>query len=143
LFGNVLKKLPAWKAAGVKILMDFSVFTKDPEYHCMDIFPYVDYVFFSADGIEKGALKDWMKEIHALGPVLVTATMGEEGSLCYDGEQFYSYGIVPTEVVNTVGAGDSYIAGFTFGLLQGWTIPECMAKGAELSAQVISRFKPY
>lgn len=143
LFGNVLSYLPAWKAAGVKILMDFSVFTKDADYHCMDIFPYVDYVFFSADGIEKEELKDWMKEIYACGPTLVTATLGEEGSLCYDGRQFYSYGIVPAKVVNTVGAGDSYIAGFTYGLLQGETVPECMARGAELSAKVISGFKPY
>lgn len=143
LFGNVLNHLPAWKAAGVKILMDFSIFTKDPEYHCKDIFPYVDYVFFSADGIEREGLRDWMKEIHACGPVLVTATLGEKGSLCYDGRQFYSCGIVPAKVVNTVGAGDSYIAGFTFGLLQGETVPECMARGAELASQAISGFKPY
>lgn len=143
LFGNVLSHLPAWKAAGVKILMDFSIFTKDPEYHCMDIFPYVDYVFFSADGIERNELEDWMKEIYACGPILVTATLGEEGSLCYDGQQFYAYGIVPTKTVNTVGAGDSYIAGFTFGLLQGESIPECMSRGAALSARVIAGFKPY
>ena len=73
----------------------------------------------------------------------MTATLGEEGSICYDGRKFYSYGIVPAEVVNTVGAGDSYIAGFTYGLLRGETIPECMARGAELSARVISGFKPY
>ena len=143
LFGTVLSYLPAWKAAGVKILMDFSIFTKDPEYHCMEIFPYIDYVFFSADGIEKNELEGWMKEIHACGPTLVTATLGEEGSLCYDGRQFYSYGIVPAKVVNTVGAGDSYIAGFTYGLLREEPVPKCMARGAELSSKVISRFKPY
>ena len=84
-----------------------------------------------------------MKEIHACGPVLVTATLGEEGSLCYDGRQFYYCGIVPAKVVNTVGAGDSYIAGFTFGLLQGEPISACMARGAKLASQVISGFKPY
>lgn len=109
----------------------------------MDIFPHVDYVFFSADGIERNELEDWMKEIYACGPTLVTATLGEEGSLCYDGHQFYSYGIVPAKVVNTVGAGDSYIAGFTFGLLQGEPILKCMSRGAALSSGVIARFKPY
>lgn len=143
LFGNVLSHLPSWKAAGVKILMDFSVFTKDPEYHCMDIFPYVDYVFFSADGIERDELQGWMEEIHSYGPTLVTATLGEEGSLSYDGRKFYSCGIVPVKVVNTVGAGDSYIAGFTYGLLRGESIPECMSRGTELSSDVIARFKPY
>lgn len=50
LFGKVLEYLPAWKAAGVKIVMDFSVFSEDPEYHCESLFPYVDYVFMSYDG---------------------------------------------------------------------------------------------
>ncbi|MBQ9091602.1 MAG: hypothetical protein IJY52_04970, partial [Anaerotignum sp.] len=51
--------------------------------------------------------------------------------------------IVETEVVNTVGAGDSYIAGFTYGILQGWDIPACMENGAKLSSQVIAKFAPY
>ena len=68
-----------------------------------------------------------MKKIQSYGPKLVTATMGEEGSLCYNGEFFYSCGIVPVKnVVNTVGAGDSYIAGFTKAMLEGRSIPECM-----------------
>lgn len=143
LFGNVLSHLPAWKAAGVKILMDFSVFTKDPAYRCTEIFPYVDYVFFSADGIAREELKGWIKEIAGFGPTLVTATLGGEGSLCYDGERFYSYGVVPAKVVNTVGAGDSYIAGFTYGLLQGWDIPACMHNGARTAAETVGKFEPY
>ena len=84
-----------------------------------------------------------MKKIHAFGPRLVTATMGELGSICYDGTTLYEYGIVPTTVVNTVGAGDSYIAGFTYGILNGWSVPECMKKGAEVSSAVVARFEPY
>ena len=34
LFGKVLDKLPAWKAKGVEVVMDFSVFSEDPEYEC-------------------------------------------------------------------------------------------------------------
>lgn len=143
LFGNALAHLPYWKAAGVKILMDFSVFTKDPAYECEKIFPYVDYVFFSADGIPEEELEEWIRNIHRQGPKLVTATMGEKGSLCFDGEKMYRHGIVKADTVNTVGAGDSYIAGFTYGILQGWKIPECMTKGAELASAVISKFEPY
>lgn len=91
LFGNVLSYLPAWKEACVEILMDFSVFTRDPQYECEKLFPFVDYVFFSADGIPGKELTGWMKKIQSYGPKLVTATMGEEGSLCYNGEFFYSW----------------------------------------------------
>ena len=34
LFGKVLDRLPAWKAKGVQVVMDFSVFSEDPEYQC-------------------------------------------------------------------------------------------------------------
>lgn len=55
----------------------------------------------------------------------------------------HEFGIVPTRVVNTVGAGDSYIAGFTYGILNGWSVPACMQKGAEVSSAVVSKFEPY
>ena len=58
--------------------------------------------------------------------------------------RFYECGIVPAEkVVNTVGAGDSYIAGFTKGVIDGLDIPACMKAGAELSSRVIGSFEPY
>ena len=46
---------------------------------------------------------------------MAVATFGSEGSLAYDGEQFYQFGIFPATVENTVGAGDAFIAGFMAG----------------------------
>ena len=37
-------------------------------------------------------------------------------------------------VVDTMGAGDSFIAGFLYGLMRGEDIPACMALGAENSS---------
>ena len=37
----------------------------------------------------------------------------------------------------------SNIAGFTYGVIQGWTIPECQQFGARLSASVVTKFEPY
>ena len=81
LFGNVLSYLPAWKEACVEILMDFSVFTRDPQYECEKLFPFVDYVFFSADGIPGKELTGWMKKIQSYGPKLVTATFISRGAM--------------------------------------------------------------
>lgn len=73
-----------------------------------------------------------------VGAAVAVATLGEKGSIAFDGERFYECGIVPAEkVVNTVGAGDSYIAGFTKGVIDGLDIPACMKAGAELSSRVI------
>ena len=50
---------------------------------------------------------------------------------------------MPAQVVNTGGAGDSYIAVFTYGILQGWDVPACMENGAKVSSAVVSKFEPY
>ena len=39
-------------------------------------------------------------------------TRGKLGSLFYDGNRFYAQGIKEVEAVDTMGAGDSFIAGF-------------------------------
>ena len=46
-------------------------------------------------------------------------------------------------VVNTVGAGDSYISGFLYGILNGYGIKECMEMGAKVSSEVIQVFEPW
>lgn len=113
LFGNCLDLLPEWHDAGKTVVMDFSVFSQDPEYACENHFPYVDYAFMSFEE-DTPELRDWVRHVQELGPRVAVATLGEKGSIAYDGERFYECGIVPAEkVVNTVGAGDSYIAGLS------------------------------
>ena len=82
-----------------------------------------------------------MKVLHGQGPKLVVAMLGEEGSLCYDGTEFHKFGIVPCEdLVDTMGAGDSYIAGFLTGLVEGLPIEDCMKKGAANSTETLRYF---
>ena len=47
LFGNILKDLPELRAAGVKVVMDFSIFSGNPEYNTDENFKNVDYAFLS------------------------------------------------------------------------------------------------
>ena len=76
------------------------------------------------------------KQINALKrrPQIVVATRGGKGSLAYDGESFYPGQIVPCSVVDTMGAGDSFIAGFLMAWLKKESIPACMRAGAENAA---------
>ncbi|MBS6374495.1 MAG: fructoselysine 6-kinase [Erysipelotrichaceae bacterium] len=142
LFGNVLPDLKELHESGIQIVMDFSTFSDEDEFHAKDCFEYVDYAFLSYEQ-EDDYILQHIKNIQAHGPKIVTATLGENGSVSYDGKQYYHCGIEPVEVVNTVGAGDSYIAGFTYGIMMGWDIPACMKNGAHTSAGVITKFEPY
>ena len=46
----------------------------------------------------------------------VIATLGEKmEALGYDGNSWYRFGIIECKVVDTMGAGDSFIAGFYMG----------------------------
>jgi len=75
-----------------------------------------------------------MEEMQVKGPKLVLTTMGEKGSLCFDGENFYKFGVISCPIIDTMGAGDSYIAGFLCGIMRGEDIPSSMKMGAENSS---------
>lgn len=108
----------------------------------------IDYGFFSYKGVGSRSdpepqefLKSMVKDY---GMKVAVATFGEEGSLAYDGTCFYQGNVVPQPiVVNTVGAGDSFIAGFLAGVLKGRDIPGCLRDGARVASQVVGVFEPW
>ncbi|WP_297987902.1 5-dehydro-2-deoxygluconokinase [Anoxybacillus sp.] len=70
---------------------------------------------------------------------IVVIKHGKDGSIAYtkEGEAFKGP-IFPANVIKTFGAGDSYAAGFIYGLMQGWDIPKAMEYGAAAASIVIS-----
>ncbi len=70
---------------------------------------------------------------------IVVIKHGKEGSIAYtkEGESFTGT-VFPAQVVKTFGAGDSYAAGFIYGLMQGWEIPKAMEYGAGAASIVVS-----
>lgn len=135
IWGKIEKSLGAIRKKGVPIAFDFATKLDDPLVK--DIISDVDYAFFSYDEGEDEYIKDYMKEMHAKGPQLVVVTMGEKGSMVYDGSSFYRNGIVTCDVIDTMGAGDSYIAAFICGILQEKSIKDCMEMGAKNSSITI------
>lgn len=107
-----------------------------------EVLPYLDYAFFSYDKDDQ-YIRNFMEKTKAKGCGCVIAMLGENGSLAYDGRQFYQEPAEKVTVVNTVGAGDSYIAAFTYGISLGKDIPACMHLGKEQATRIIQQFKPY
>ncbi|MDQ0892211.1 5-dehydro-2-deoxygluconokinase [Paenibacillus sp. V4I9] len=70
---------------------------------------------------------------------IVIIKHGKEGSIAYTpdgvGHRAKSF---PAKVVKTFGAGDSYAAGFIYGIMQGWTIEKSMEYGSAAACIVIS-----
>jgi 5-dehydro-2-deoxygluconokinase len=70
---------------------------------------------------------------------IVVIKHGKDGSIAYTEDGLSHKGsIFPAKVIKTFGAGDSYAAGFLYGLMQGWEISDCMAFGGAAASIVIS-----
>ena len=139
--GRLIPQLSRIRKGGAKIFFDLSFRHEHEEMETVLSNIEVGLCSFE-DNIEEG--KEFLRYGCILGAKAMIATFGEKGSLVYDGKEFYRGEIVPAKkVVNTVGAGDSYFAGFISGWMDGKPIPECIQSGALRSSKVVGVFHPY
>ena len=128
LWGHSEEWFPRFKEEGMITAYDCATRPDDPAPAIA--MPYTDYLFFSWDKSDP-ILEKKMRKYHEAGAGKVIAMLGEKGSLCFDGEEFHSFGIIPCpHLVDSMGAGDSYIAGFLSAISQGASLEEAMEKGA-------------
>lgn len=80
--------------------------------------------------------------IYSWGPGLVIITLAEEGSVVYDGRQFWRIPAYPADVVDATGAGDTYAAGFMHGLLRGAEPQACGVWGTAVASIMIEHVGP-
>ncbi len=75
------------------------------------------------------------------GPRVVVAKRGARGVLVRSREAgVFDVPALPVPVVNTLGAGDGFAAGFCYGVLNDWPLPEAARLGVTVGAIVSSRF---
>ncbi|MBP0968798.1 MAG: fructoselysine 6-kinase [Oscillospiraceae bacterium] len=135
LWGHSESVLPEMWSRGIPTAYDAADLSEPAVYY--KALPYATVFFFSDDVSSADALKDKLREFKAHGPSVAVAMRGSSGSLAFDGVTFYEYGIVPCEVIDTIGAGDSYIAGFLKAWLEKQPIESCMEAGARNAAVTI------
>ena len=70
---------------------------------------------------------------------LICITRGSHGCAIWSEEIFREYEGFPVRVVDTVGAGDAFSAGFLHGLEQGWTLKRAASFANSLGATIASR----
>lgn len=132
LWGHGEDKLQELKEKGILTAFDSADRPEDPIAEIAK--PGTDIFFFSDDNSSDDDLKEKMKEIHSKGPSIVVATRGELGSIAYDGTTYTKQGIIPVKLADTMGAGDSFIAGFICEFLKEKNVERSMKAGAESSA---------
>jgi fructoselysine 6-kinase len=116
-------------------------FSNQHKHDALSVLPHLDFSFFSGkELVAIGAdIEVMLREYKAKTPGLVAMTLGEHGSIVYDGKKFYRGEAKPVEVMDTLGAGDSYIAAFLCARMDGDTIPDAIEKGHTAATETCKR----
>lgn len=104
--------------------------------------PYLDIAFFSGGGRSKEEIEDVIGKALKAGAKIVVTTMGMGGSIATDGkERIFQSAIKADEpVVDTLGAGDTYIAAFLLEYWKSQDIRKAALKGAQYALTTLGYF---
>lgn len=119
----------------IPIAFDFSDKWDSPLWR--SVLPHIQFAFYSDDIHSLTEIKKFLIEKKEIGGNIIICTRGEKGSIAYDGQHFYEQGIISCSVVDTLGAGDSFIAGFLCDYFTNQSISQAMKAGAQNSAKTI------
>jgi sugar/nucleoside kinase (ribokinase family) len=96
--------------------------------------------FVSAAHLTEPQALDWAGRWLERGAHTVVLTRGDHGSLAVTAEAVFRCGIREVPVIDTLGAGDAFIAGYICGLLRNESIQSCLERGRDLGAEALQRF---
>ncbi len=136
------------KEAGVKVSFDPNIRRRLmplPEIHDL-LLPLVDAADILLIGLEEGQLLFQVETPEEIGRIalekgaqLAAIKMSAEGSFVFSSSQSFQQSIFPVkQVVDTVGAGDGYNAGFLAGLCYGFDTKRAAAMAAVVSACAVT-----
>lgn len=126
--------LPMARESGRPIWTDIHDFDGTSSFHE----PFIDashFVFMNADGI--GDPRPFMSGLLARGKELVVCTLGAQGAVALDAQGFVESPAIPTDVVDTNGAGDAFMAGFMVRHIAGAPLADSLRAGAEQASAAL------
>lgn len=108
-----------------------------PEYLASTA-PHANLAILSAADASDAEVQNLCKSVAEQGPQTVIVTRGSRGAVCFHTGEFYAQPIVETTTVDTLGAGDGFIAGFLVAKLSGDDIRTSLRKAAENASRICS-----
>ncbi len=146
--GLIQRSVELAKEHGLEIILDmasFNVVEENLDFIHFLVKEYADIVFANAAEARvysgKTDIQEALNEISKDCWITVVKN-GASGSLIQNGKQVFHVEAKPVKVIDTTGAGDLYAAGFTYGLLNNFKLPECGKLGSYLAGKVIEVIGP-
>lgn len=98
--------------------------------------PHLDIAFLSDAQGSDDESETLARQVAAHGPRIVVITRGGKGALALAAGKIFRQSVRPAQVVDTLGAGDGFIAAFLLAMLNGEDIEAALGKGALHAAHV-------
>jgi fructoselysine 6-kinase len=112
---------------------DYSVYWDRPAAEAT--FAHIDIAFLSCPHHSEAECRRLMRRVAERGVGIVVVTRGRNGSCALAEGRFYIEGIRPADVVDTLGAGDAFIAAFLVSYVARRDVSAALASGAENAAR--------
>lgn len=130
------------KEKGLKVAIDlasFNVVEANLEFLKDLIKNYVDIVFANEEEAKSYTGKEPEEALHEIAKdcELAIVKVGKQGSFIKHKDKVIKVGTIKATAVDTTGAGDSYAAGFFYGLTNGYNLEICGKIAALVSGKVV------
>lgn len=129
IYGEIIEKLPE----GTKVILDTrgEPFTKALAKGVFITKPNIDELseFFHKKLETTEEIVEAGKKLRAMGSENVIISMGKEGSILISEKRVYKGNAPKGKLISSVGAGDSMVAGITYGLIEGKELEEAYKFG--------------
>ncbi|PIF05192.1 MAG: adenosine kinase [Draconibacterium sp.] len=130
------------KKAGLRVAIDlasFNVVEANLDFLKKLIKEDIDIVFANEEEAWSFTGKKPWDALHEISEMceLAIVKVGKEGSLIKKGNEIVEIGVIPAKAIDTTGAGDSYAAGFLYGLTRGYPVKTCGEIAAFVSGKVV------
>ncbi|UQZ81202.1 Fructosamine kinase FrlD [Paenibacillus konkukensis] len=123
------------------ISFDFS--TNYSTEYLQAVCPHIRYAFFSGAELPEERLDLLIETCHSSGTAIVGITLGERGALFSRNGERYVQAVKPTTVVDTMGAGDSFIAGFLTSFIKHGDMEQALDYAADRAAVTCTFYGAY
>ncbi len=128
------------RRSGVRLSFDFSHLSS-PE-RMTALCPYLEVAFLSAPGDEAAEAAGLAERAVTAGAATAVVTRGRHGSVALT-DRVHHQPPVPVSVVDTLGAGDAYIAACISTLVEGGPLETGLRLGAEAAARACTDYGAY
>lgn len=130
------------KAAGCKVAIDlasFNVVEANLDFLKDLIKNSIDIVFANEEEAKSFTGKEPLEALDEIAEMceIAVVKVGKHGSYIKRGSELVKIGTIEAKAIDTTGAGDSYAAGFFYGLTKGYDLETCGKIAALVSGKVV------